>query len=194
MGRFGRVDDRTVLARLGVRRLRPLAAGWWVASADRPGGTVAGAHASGTGKASEAAMMNDLLTVARTVPARPHHLAAPPRAGRSHRRPGPARLRLRRTFARRVPWWSPGEALDRASRAAARAMFRDREVEVTSFRDEGSDRIVYRVADRADGPGAGPVAARRAAAVLRQRAAGAGRAPAGARGLSGRERAAWRMA
>jgi len=45
----------------------------------------------------------------------------------------------------------PGEVLDRASRAAARAMFPNREVDVTSFRDEGSDRIVYRVADRETG-------------------------------------------
>jgi uncharacterized FlaG/YvyC family protein len=41
--------------------------------------------------------------------------------------------------------------LDRASRAAARAMFKDRDVEITSFQDEGTGRTVYRVADRASG-------------------------------------------
>lgn len=46
---------------------------------------------------------------------------------------------------------APTEALDRASRAAARAMFPGRDVEVTSFRDEGSNRLVYRVADRETG-------------------------------------------
>ena len=45
----------------------------------------------------------------------------------------------------------PAQALDRASRAAARALFKDRDVEVTSFQDEGTGRIVYRVADRASG-------------------------------------------
>ena len=45
----------------------------------------------------------------------------------------------------------PAQVLDRASRAAARAMFKDREVEITSFQDEGTGRIVYRVADRASG-------------------------------------------
>jgi hypothetical protein len=45
----------------------------------------------------------------------------------------------------------PGQALDRASRAALRAMFTDREVEISSFRDEGAGRVVYRVADRASG-------------------------------------------
>ena len=41
--------------------------------------------------------------------------------------------------------------LDRASRAAARAMFKDRDVEITSFQDEGTGRTVYRVADRSSG-------------------------------------------
>jgi hypothetical protein len=45
----------------------------------------------------------------------------------------------------------PTQALDRASRAAARAIFEDRDVEVTSFRDQGTGRIVYRVADKASG-------------------------------------------
>lgn len=45
----------------------------------------------------------------------------------------------------------PSQALDRASRAAARALFKDRDVEVTSFQDKGTGRIVYRVADRASG-------------------------------------------
>jgi hypothetical protein len=45
----------------------------------------------------------------------------------------------------------PSQALDRASRAAARALFKDRDVEVTSFQDQGTGRIVYRVADRASG-------------------------------------------
>jgi hypothetical protein len=45
----------------------------------------------------------------------------------------------------------PSQALDRASRAAARALFPDRDVEVTSFQHEGTGRLVYRVADRASG-------------------------------------------
>lgn len=45
----------------------------------------------------------------------------------------------------------PSQALDRASRAAARALFQDRDVEVTSFQDEGTGRVVYRVADRKSG-------------------------------------------
>ena len=45
----------------------------------------------------------------------------------------------------------PSQLLDRASRAAARAMFQDREVEITSFLDEGTGRTVYRVADRSSG-------------------------------------------
>ena len=68
----------------------------------------------------------------------------------------------------------PAQALDRASRAAARAMFTDRDVEVTSFQDEGTGRIVYRVADRRQRRGAASVAAGRAAALLRQRPRGAG--------------------
>lgn len=45
----------------------------------------------------------------------------------------------------------PSQLLDRASRAAARAMFQDREVEITSFLDEDTGRTVYRVADRSSG-------------------------------------------
>lgn len=45
----------------------------------------------------------------------------------------------------------PSQVLDRASRAAARAMFKEREVEITSFLDEGTGRTVYRVADRSSG-------------------------------------------
>ena len=45
----------------------------------------------------------------------------------------------------------PSQALNRASRAAARAMFKDRDVEITSFQDEGTGRIVYRVTDRSSG-------------------------------------------
>ena len=45
----------------------------------------------------------------------------------------------------------PTQVLDRASRAAARAMFQDRDVEVTSFHDELAGRVVYQVADRASG-------------------------------------------
>lgn len=45
----------------------------------------------------------------------------------------------------------PSQALDRASRTAARALFPDRDVEVTSFQDAGTGRLVYRVADRASG-------------------------------------------
>ncbi|MGD9508694.1 MAG: hypothetical protein AB7I59_04255 [Geminicoccaceae bacterium] len=45
----------------------------------------------------------------------------------------------------------PSQALDRASRWAARALFQDRDVEVTSFQDKDSGRIVYRIADRASG-------------------------------------------
>ena len=45
----------------------------------------------------------------------------------------------------------PTQALDRASRVAARAMFQDRDVEVTSFHDELAGRMVYQVADRASG-------------------------------------------
>ena len=43
------------------------------------------------------------------------------------------------------------QALDRASRAALRAMFQDRDIEVTSFHDDGAGRIVYQVADRSSG-------------------------------------------
>jgi hypothetical protein len=45
----------------------------------------------------------------------------------------------------------PSQALDRASRAAVRAMFPGREVEISSFHDEGAGRVVYRVADRSSG-------------------------------------------
>jgi hypothetical protein len=41
----------------------------------------------------------------------------------------------------------PAQALDRAARVAARAVFERREIEVTSFHDEGTGRVVYRVAD-----------------------------------------------
>lgn len=43
------------------------------------------------------------------------------------------------------------QELDRATRAAARAIFADREVEVTSFHDQASGRIVCTVADRRSG-------------------------------------------
>jgi hypothetical protein len=45
----------------------------------------------------------------------------------------------------------PALALDRAAKAAARAVFEQREVEVTSFHDEGTGRVVYRVADLKSG-------------------------------------------
>ena len=45
----------------------------------------------------------------------------------------------------------PSQLLDRVSRAAARAIFADRDIEITSYRDEGTGRTVYRVADRTSG-------------------------------------------
>lgn len=45
----------------------------------------------------------------------------------------------------------PVQALDRAAAAAARSMFKDHEVEVTSYHDDTSGRFVYRVADRLSG-------------------------------------------
>ena len=45
----------------------------------------------------------------------------------------------------------PAQTLDRASRAAARAIFKDRDVEITSFQDKDTGRTVYRVADRSSG-------------------------------------------
>src|SRR5262249_5891472 len=98
----------------------------------------------------EAAMLNDLHPISTSLPPR----SAP--AGDSETRPiaqgtgvdaAPPASNIR-------PLGSvvdPAEALDHASRVAARAMFPGRDIEVTSFRDEGSNRIVYRVADRETG-------------------------------------------
>jgi hypothetical protein len=95
-------------------------------------------------------MMNDLLTVSSTLPARSIPLGATEsRPAAQAARPGAAPLAPNVRPTGSVV--DPGEVLDRASRAAARAMFPNREVDVTSFRDEGSDRIVYRVADRETG-------------------------------------------
>ena len=46
---------------------------------------------------------------------------------------------------------APTQAVDRAAHAAGRAMFPEREVEVTSFHDRASGRIVCTVADRRSG-------------------------------------------
>lgn len=45
----------------------------------------------------------------------------------------------------------PVRAWEQATRIAASAMFAGREVEVTSFHDQGSGRIVCKVADRSSG-------------------------------------------
>ncbi|MFO1048025.1 MAG: hypothetical protein U1E52_09030 [Geminicoccaceae bacterium] len=50
-----------------------------------------------------------------------------------------------------APAVEASQALDQASRAAARALFWGRDVEITSFQDQGTGRVVYRVADRASG-------------------------------------------
>ena len=57
---------------------------------------------------------------------------------------GPGAARAHRTV-------EAPEALDRATRAAARALFAEREVEVTSFHDRASGRTVCTVADRRSG-------------------------------------------
>jgi hypothetical protein len=97
----------------------------------------------------EAAMPSELSVVGAPVTARP--------TGSGHAEPRPAMPAA--TAAVCVPVTGrltaqavePSQALDRASRAAARALFKDHDVEVTSFQDEGTGRIVYRVADRASG-------------------------------------------
>ena len=46
---------------------------------------------------------------------------------------------------------APTQTVDRAAHAAGRALFPEREVEVTSFHDSASGRIVCTVADRRSG-------------------------------------------
>ena len=92
-------------------------------------------------------MLNELLSVTANLPA----LAVA--AGGPDIRPvvHGTGVAASQPVAEARPAVDPGQALDRASRAAARAMFPDHDVEVTSFRDEGSNRLVYRVADRETG-------------------------------------------
>ena len=92
-------------------------------------------------------MLNELLSVTASPPARVVAAAG------SDTRPvvqGTGTVAAQ-PMAEARPAVDPGQALDRASRAAARAMFPDHDVEVTSFRDEGSNRLVYRIADRETG-------------------------------------------
>ncbi|MFL5332888.1 MAG: hypothetical protein ACJ8H8_06850 [Geminicoccaceae bacterium] len=97
-------------------------------------------------------MLNDLLSIGTILPSR-NNLA-----GRADTRPITKANGLDAASSAPVPdvhptgaAVPPSVALDRAIREAARAMFPDREVDVTSFRDEGSNRIVCRVADRQTG-------------------------------------------
>jgi hypothetical protein len=96
----------------------------------------------------EAAMPTELSLLGASVPARP---ASPVQA---EPRPAPA-APATALAASAAPLTArsvePSQALDRASRAAARALFKDHDVEVTSFQDKESGRLVYRVADRASG-------------------------------------------
>lgn len=84
------------------------------------------------------------LSIAATAGTRiPGSFHAEPRSPAA----APAQAAERRT----VQAVDPSQALDRASRAAARALFWGRDVEITSFQDQGTGRVVYRVADRASG-------------------------------------------
>jgi hypothetical protein len=94
-------------------------------------------------------MLNDLLPVTSALPGQLAILAEPKPAPGVAARAGSASASSGNTGAPRLI--EPSQALDRASRAAARAMFERRDVEVTSFFDEGTGRTVYRVADRASG-------------------------------------------
>lgn len=80
-------------------------------------------------------------TAGARIPGSLHGEPRPPAAA------APAQAAERRT----VQAVDPSQALDRASRAAARALFWGRDVEITSFQDQGTGRVVYRVADRASG-------------------------------------------
>ena len=94
-------------------------------------------------------MPTELSMVGAPVVARPTGSApAEPRAATADPTAG-VRVPAAECLAPRAV--EPSQALDRASRAAARALFRDRDVEVTSFQDEGTGRIVYRIADKASG-------------------------------------------
>ena len=90
-------------------------------------------------------MLNDVLSIPTSLPVR-SNLAGAPDAKPSVQGIGPG-------APASVPdvRSADGDALDRAIRAAAHAMYPGRQVEVTSFRDEASNRIVYRVADRDTG-------------------------------------------
>jgi hypothetical protein len=93
-------------------------------------------------------MPTELSMVGAPVVARPTGSAsAEPRVATAD--PAGARVPAVERLAPRAV--EPSQALDRASQAAARALFRDHDVEVTSFQDEGTGRIVYRIADKASG-------------------------------------------
>ncbi len=93
-------------------------------------------------------MLTELTAIAAPTPVRPAN--APQAEPRPTTVDGAA---ARQVAAQRVTRQAvePSQALDRASRAAARALFKDRDVEVSSFQDAGTGRIVYRVADRQSG-------------------------------------------
>ena len=93
-------------------------------------------------------MLTEITALHPPAPARPASpVADQPPAAHGEGAAVPAATAERLT-ARAV---EPGQALDRASRAAARALFGGRDVEVTSYADEGTGRMVYRIADRASG-------------------------------------------
>lgn len=89
-------------------------------------------------------MLNDISRLAGPIAASAGTLGRP-----ETRQPAAGLASIGGTAARGAK--DPGQAWERATQIAASAMFAGREVEVTSFHDQGSGRIVCKVADRSSG-------------------------------------------
>ena len=92
-------------------------------------------------------MIQDLAPLAATAIASAGPGRAEPRAPAA----GLGGDAAERAGVRPGPAVAAPQALERAARTAARAMFAEREVEVTSFHDRASGRVVCTVADRRSG-------------------------------------------
>ena len=95
-------------------------------------------------------MINDLISLPPTSTTMPVVVRAEQRAPAASG-PGASAAVAPPVDAMSARAVAPTQALDRATQAAARAVFAEREVEVTSFHDSASGRIVCTVADRRSG-------------------------------------------
>ena len=155
----------------------------WRAGCERSRPAPHGPPGRATAGDQEAAMLNDVSSLLAAATARPSSgqggaatcRGREPTAGAAARA---ARMRSRDARSSRPRRWIA------PARAAARAMFQERDVEVTSFHDERQrpDRLHGR--RPAQRRGADAVAARRPAAILRQHPRGADRAARRGGGLS----------